>query len=69
VGMLPRIRMRREERMNCWGKVSLIVRNGKRVESDKAAGLPAQVMAALLRRSPMSVRIVVGIHAVLQTLS
>jgi hypothetical protein len=49
------------------GKVSAIVRNGKRIEPRQHLRLSARAVAAVVRRSGIAARVVVGIHGLRQT--
>lgn len=44
------------------GKVSFIVRNGRRIEPSKTLRVSEQAVAALVRRSESAARMVVGVH-------
>lgn len=49
------------------GRVSFILRNGKRIEPSRRLRLSERALAAVLRRSTFIARIVVRIHSLLQT--
>lgn len=44
------------------GKVSLIVRNGREIEPSRSLRLSERALAALVRRSDIAGRVVVGVH-------
>jgi signal peptidase I len=44
------------------GRVSFIVRNGKRFQPSRSLSFPARAVAAVVRRSILAARVVVGIH-------
>jgi hypothetical protein len=48
------------------GRVSSILHRGKWIAPRKSMGLPARAVAALLRRSDLAARVVVGVHGMLQ---
>jgi signal peptidase I len=48
------------------GRVSSILRNGKRLEPKKAMRLPERIIAAAVQRSTFAARVVVGVHAMRQ---
>jgi signal peptidase I len=49
------------------GKVSAIMRNGKRIEPSRHLRSSARAIAAVLRRSEITARVVVGVHGLRQT--
>ena len=49
------------------GKVSFIVRNGKRIPPRKNLRFPERAVAAVFRRSPLAARVFVGVHGLRQT--
>jgi len=49
------------------GKVSFIMRNGKRIKPERTLRVPERMAAGLFRRSEFAARVVVGIHGRLQT--
>jgi signal peptidase I len=48
------------------GRVSYIVRNGKLIVPDRSLPVPQRAIAALVRRSDIAARVVVGVHGVFQ---
>jgi signal peptidase len=50
------------------GKVSLILRKGTRIELRRSLRLPQRAVAALVRRSEMAARVVVGAHGLREAL-
>ena len=52
---------------NLLGKVSFIVRNGKRIPPRKSLRFPERAAAAVFRRSPLAARVFVGVHGLRQT--
>jgi signal peptidase I len=52
---------------NLLGKVSFILRNGRRISPGKDLRLSERAIAALFRRSPRAARVVVGVHGLCQT--
>lgn len=48
------------------GKVSCILRNGRRIEPSKTLRLGERAVAALVRRSEVAARVVVGVHGLRQ---
>ena len=49
------------------GKISSIVRNGKLIQPRKSPHFTARAVAALVRRSEIAARVVVGVHGMRQT--
>ena len=49
------------------GKVSFILRDGKRVKPSKNLRLPQRVVAAMIQRSDLVARIVLRLHGMFQT--
>jgi signal peptidase I len=54
------------EKRDLLGKVSLIVRNGKCMEPGKTPRFSARAVSALVRRSEIAARVVVGVHGMRQ---
>lgn len=52
---------------NLLGKVSFILRNGRRISPGKDLRFSERAIAALFRRSPRAARVVVGVHGLCQT--
>ncbi len=52
---------------NLLGKVSFIVRNGKRIPPRKSLRFSERAVAAVFRRSPLAARVFVGVHGLRQT--
>lgn len=52
---------------NLLGKVSFIVRNGKRIPPRKSLRFSERAVAAVFRRSPLVARVFVGVHGLRQT--
>jgi signal peptidase I len=50
------------------GKVSFILRNGRCIEPSKTLGFSERAVAALVQRSEIAARVVVGVHGVHRTL-
>ena len=48
------------------GRVTFIMRNGKCIEPPRTMGAPARAVAALVQRSEIAARVVVGIHGLRQ---
>ena len=48
------------------GKVSFIVRNGKRIEPSRSLRISERAVAALVRSSEIAARVVVGVHGMRQ---
>jgi signal peptidase I len=55
-------------RAELMGKISLILRNGRRIEPSKSLGFSERAVAALIQRSEFAARVVVGVHGMQQTL-
>jgi len=51
------------------GRVSFILRNGRRIEPRKTLRVSERAIAALVQRSEIAARVVLGIHGMLQTSS
>jgi hypothetical protein len=51
------------------GKVSVILRNGKGIEPSRRLRLSQRVLAAVIRRSEIFARVVVGMHGLGEALS
>jgi signal peptidase I len=49
------------------GRVSFILRNGKRIEPSRTPPLCERAIAALVRNSEIAARVVVGVHGMQQT--
>jgi signal peptidase I len=49
------------------GRVSFILRNGKCIEPSRSPRFPERAVAALVRRSTLAARVVVGVHGMRQT--
>ncbi|MGA2743286.1 MAG: S24/S26 family peptidase [Candidatus Sulfotelmatobacter sp.] len=47
------------------GKVSFVLRNGKRVEPSRRPRFSERALAAVLRRSTVAARVIVGVHGLL----
>jgi signal peptidase I len=54
-------------RAELMGKISLILRNGRRIEPSKSLGFSERAVAALIQRSEFAARVVVGVHGMQQT--
>ena len=52
---------------NLLGKVSSIVRHGKRIPPRKSLRFSERAVAAVFRRSPLAARVFVGVHGLRQT--
>ena len=50
------------------GKVFLILRDGRSIEPNKTLGFSERTVAALVQRSEIAARVVVGVHGMHQTL-
>jgi signal peptidase I len=55
-------------RAELMGKISLILRNGRRIEPSKSLGFSERAVATLVQRSEFAARVVVGVHGMHQTL-
>jgi signal peptidase I len=51
------------------GRVSFVVRNGKLIEPNRHPRLAGRAVAAMVRRSKIAARVVVGVHGLRQTLA
>jgi signal peptidase I len=49
------------------GRVSFILRNGKCIEPSRSPRLSERAVAALVRRSTLAARVIVGVHGMRQT--